>query len=324
MALTRSCALNTSLDSPGHARIAEELGYARAWFYDSPAIAADVWMQLARAADRTQRIGLGPGVVVPALRHPMVTATAIANLVALAGRERVSVAVGSGFTGRITVGQRPSTWPEVADYIRAVRALLQGDIVDWEGAQMTMMHHPGFAAARPVGVPFLVAASGPKGIAVARACADGVFSASRPLPGFGWCVNLTPGTVLDDGENPGSERAIAAAGHAATRLLHHAMEFGTLDTVPGGQQWAAAYADVPAEIRHIAVHDGHLWAVNNRDRPFVTGEVLAATGAAMSAAAWRDKLAEFEAAGATEIAYQPAGPDIRRELEAFADAMDGH
>jgi 5,10-methylenetetrahydromethanopterin reductase len=73
---TLSCALNTSMDSPEHARIAEELGYERAWFYDSPAICADVWMQLGRAADRTERIGLGTGVFVPALRHPMVTATA--------------------------------------------------------------------------------------------------------------------------------------------------------------------------------------------------------------------------------------------------------
>lgn len=323
MALTRSCALNTSLASPEHARIAEDLGYVRAWFYDSPAIAADVWMQLARAADATERIGLGPGVLVPALRHPMVTATAIANLVALAGADRVSIAVGSGFTGRLTLGQRPSKWSDVADYIAVVKALLRGEIAPWQGTKITMMHYPGFAAARPVDVPFIVAAAGPKGIAVAREYGDGVFTAPAPIAGFDWCVNLTLGTVLDDGEDPGSERAIAAAGHVVSRRIHHAIEFGRLDTVPGGQQWARAYTDVPAETRHISLHDGHLWAVNDRDRPFVTGELLAASGAALDAAAWRDRLAQLEAAGATEIAYQPAGPDIGRELEAFAAAMDG-
>ena len=35
------------------------------------------------------------------------------------------------------------------------------------------------------------------------------------------------------------------------------------------------------------------------------------------------QLARFEADGATEIAYQPAGPDIPRELEAFAKAALG-
>src|SRR5580765_1445455 len=98
-----SCALATSLASHEHARIAEELGYAHAWFYDSPALYPDVWVQLCRAAERTSRIGLGPGVLVPSLRHPMVNAAAIATLVDLAGTERVAVAVGSGFTGRFTL-----------------------------------------------------------------------------------------------------------------------------------------------------------------------------------------------------------------------------
>ena len=39
--------------------------------------------------------------------------------------------------------------------------------------------------------------------------------------------------------------------------------------------------------------------------------------------AWRERLAAMTEAGATEVAYQPAGPDIPRELEAFADACNG-
>ena len=34
----------------------------------------------------------------------------------------------------------------------------------------------------------------------------------------------------------------------------------------------------------------------------------------------RQKIAEAEAGGATEIIYAPAGPDIERELRAFAAA----
>ena len=52
MAIKISCAFATSLESPEHARFAEDLGYARAWFYDSPALYPDVWVQLCRAADR--------------------------------------------------------------------------------------------------------------------------------------------------------------------------------------------------------------------------------------------------------------------------------
>jgi 5,10-methylenetetrahydromethanopterin reductase len=316
-----SCAFNTSMDSPEHARIAEQLGYECAWFYDSPALYPDVWVQLCRAAEKTNRIRLGPGVLVPALRHPMTTAAAIATLVSLAGQDRVVVGVGTGFTGRMAMGKRAMRWAEVVDYVTVLKALLRGEQGIWDGAAVQMLHHPGFGAQRPIDVPFVFAVQGPKGVAAARELGDGVFGAVRPVPGFARSTVLTFGTVLEDGEDPGSPRAIEAAGHGASVALHHAVEFGRLDRLPQGERWAAAYDDVPEETRHLALHDGHLTAVNEHDRPFVTGEMLVAGGLALSPSGWRDKLAALEEAGATEVAYQPAGPDVPRELEEFAKAM---
>jgi 5,10-methylenetetrahydromethanopterin reductase len=320
MGLTLSCALNTSLDSPEHARVAEELGYQTVWFYDSPALYADVWVQLCRAAERTTRVRLGPGVLVPTLRHPMTNAAAICTLASIAGPQRVVVAVGTGFTGAFTLGQRPAKWSYVGEYVRTLRALLRGEQAEWDGAVIQMMQYPGFGAPRPLDVPFVLAANGPKGLATARELGTGVFGAPSPVPGFDWSVVLTYGTVLEDGEDPGSARAIAAAGHGAAVTLHWAMEYDRLDIVPGGAAWAAAYATVPPAERHLALHDGHLAAVNERDRPFVTGEVLSGAKLALSPAALRDKLARLADGGATEVAYQPAGPDVPRELEAFARA----
>jgi 5,10-methylenetetrahydromethanopterin reductase len=319
--LTLSCAFATSERSHEHARIAEELGYARAWFYDSPALYPDVWVQLCRAAERTSRIGLGPGVLVPSLRHPMVSAAAIATLAGIAGPERVAVAVGSGFTGRFTLGQRPMKWTDVRHYVRTVRALLRGEQVEWDGGLLQMLQPIGYGAPRPVDVPFVIAAAGPKGVAAARELGDGVFAAPMPIPGFAWSIALTFGTVLAPGEAPDSARALAAAGHAAPVLFHWAMENRRLDAVPNGEAWAAAYADVPERARHLALHDRHLIAMNERDRPFVTGELLAHNGLALDAAGWRERAALLQSMGATEIAYQPGGPDIAGELERFAAAL---
>src|ERR1700755_291287 len=109
-----SCAFATSSNTPAHVEIAEALGYKRAWLYDSPALYPDVWMILSRCAERTSRIGLGPGVLVPSLRHPMVNAAAVAELVDQAPG-RVAVAVGSGFTGRFAVGKPPLPWRPVGE-----------------------------------------------------------------------------------------------------------------------------------------------------------------------------------------------------------------
>ena len=99
-------------------------------------------MILARAAERTSRIGLGPGVLIPFLRHPMVNATAIATLAQLAPG-RVGVGVGSGFSGRLAMGQRPMRWADVRSYVLALRALLRGEDVEWEGKTIRMLHSEG-------------------------------------------------------------------------------------------------------------------------------------------------------------------------------------
>ena len=168
-----SCAFAPVPDTPDHIALAERLGYRRSWVYDTPASQLDVWMTLARAAERTRRIELGTGVLIPSLRHVMVTAAAIAGLVALAPG-RVNVGIGSGFTGRLAMGQRPNTWTVVAGYIRQLKALLAGELVEVDGALTQMLHGPGQAPPRPIRVPIVVGTGGPKGEAIARELGDGI------------------------------------------------------------------------------------------------------------------------------------------------------
>lgn len=319
MGLELSCAFTTSMATPDYVVAAERLGYTRAWLYDSPALYADVWMTLAECARRTSTIGLGPAVLVPSLRHPITNAAAIATLVALAPG-RVSVAIGSGFTGRYALGQKPIRWADVREYVLAVRGLLAGETVTWEGARITMLHPEGFGAPRPITVPMVIGTGGPKGEAVAREIGDGVI-ASSPTPGFHRCAVLTFGTVLGAGEDAGSERVMAAAGHAGAVVYHRMWERGgNLDDLPGGRAWADAVEAIDPAERHLAVHDGHLIAPNTRDAIALTGEVLTRFGFARTPDSWRSRFEQLEAAGATEIAYQPAGPDIVGELTRFAEA----
>jgi 5,10-methylenetetrahydromethanopterin reductase len=221
------------------------------------------------------------------------------------------------------MGRRPMKWSDVGKYLLVLRALLRGEEAEWEGGVMRMLHPAGYGASRPIEVPFVIAAAGPKGIAAAHEFGDGVFGAGVPLRGFDWSVILAFGTVLAEGEDPGSGRVLGAAGHAAPVTFHAAMEQRRPDRVPGGAQWAAAYDTAPARVRHLALHDQHLIAINERDRPFVTGQMLVQQGLALTRSGWRERIATLEAAGATEIAYQPAGPDIAGELERFASAVRG-
>ena len=308
--------------------LAETLGYKRAWLYDSPALYPDVWMVLSRCAERTSRIGLGPGVLVPSLRHPMVNAAAIAELVDQAPG-RVAVAIGSGFTGRFALGKRPMPWRQVADYVRCLKALLAGETAEWEGAKVRMLHPPGFGAERPIDVPILIGADGPKGLAVAAELADGVFSAAVPQPDAAdvvdWRALLAFGTVLDEGEDLTSARVIDAAGPSAVVFYHSMYERGgaaAVDAVPGGQGWREAIEAFPEDERHLAIHEGHLVKANPRDELYVAELIPFASSMALTGVANEipDKITGLAALGVTELVYQPAGSDIERELRAFSAA----
>jgi len=55
MPLTLSAAFPPGRDALDHVALAEDLGYERAWLYDSPALYHDVWMTRARCAERELR-----------------------------------------------------------------------------------------------------------------------------------------------------------------------------------------------------------------------------------------------------------------------------
>ena len=313
------------MESPDHVALAEELGYDRAWLYDTPQQSPDVWMMLALAAERTERIGLGPGVLVPSLRHPMVNAAATAALVALAP-DRVAVAFGTGFSGRRAMGYRAIPWAYMDAYIRAYRGLLRGETVEWEGARMRMLHPPGHGAPRPVAVPVLISALGPKGADVARELADALY-ATLVLPDFAKEFSdvsyLFWGTVLDDDEDPGSERVRAAGGPGLALAYHGAYEFNTpLSELPGGAEWHAVVERTAPSERHLAVHLQHCVGLNEADQAaWDAGGHAMLEQATVSGTADRvaTRLAELAAGGVTELVFQPCGPDIRRELETFME-----
>jgi len=223
----------------------------------------------------------------------MTNAAAIATLVA-AAPGRVAIAIGAGFTGRNTLGQKPMRWADVEAYVAALRGLLLGETVEWEGAPMRMMHSVGFGARRPIDVPILIGVDGARGHRVAERAGDGIFAAAAPnanAPAGAPHHLLQFGTILDEGEDIRSRRVMKAVGHAVAVLLHALYESGGAEAVrrlPGGATWAGA----------------------------ITALSLSGTAEQV-----REKATAFEVAGLTDIAYQPAGPDIPGELVRMARAL---
>jgi len=314
-----SCAL---IPRPGIEELAlhaEALGYEAVWFPDSPALYGDVWMALATTAQATERIGLGTSVLISNLRHPAVTAAAIAHLEGLAPG-RVRIALGTGFTGRRCFGQRPLRWAEMETLLRQIRGLLRGETVEVDRKAVKLIH-PASVSRLPVETPLLVAANGPKGLAVARALADGLVCAGAVPEGGRDASVLTMGTVLQPGETLESERVLDAIGPALAVVHHGAYESmgAGVDGLPGGAGWRAEIEAFPEAERHIHVHEGHLVELTDRDRRNLAPE-LAGTTFTGTVAELRERANAMEAQGAAEIVYWPMG-DLAGELERMAEVF---
>jgi 5,10-methylenetetrahydromethanopterin reductase len=257
----------------------------------------------------------------------MVTASAIATFEEL-WPGRLWAYFGTGFTARTTMGKRSVKWSDLATYIGQLRGLLRGDIVEIEGEACRLMYSPGFGPDRPIDVPIGLAPMGPKGMAVSRELVDRVIlTASAGAVGGHWphCSLLTYGSVLDPAEDHTSHRLFDAAGPAYATNVHAMWEWtpDVVPTIPGGPEWLERIeTEFPDGKRHLGVHEGHLVTVTDRDRPMVeaAGEAILGTswtGTPTSVAARMDAVG---AKGITEVVYGPAGPDIPRELTAFAAA----
>ena len=178
-------------------RRAEEYGFDHAWTYDHIGwrdLVDGAWFDavptLTAAALSTSRIRLGPLVASPNFRHPVPFARAVTALDDISGG-RILLGLGAGGTGydsavlggpELPVRARADRY---AEFVELLDAILANDRVTWSGRYYRAVDArstPG-CVQRPR-VPFVVAANGPRSIALAARF------------GQGW---VTTGAARDEG-----------------------------------------------------------------------------------------------------------------------------
>lgn len=243
------------VDAWKDAEIAEANGFSHAWFYDSQLLYSDVYACMALAAEHTRKLVLGTCVAIPSNRIAPVTASAIATINAIAPG-RVILGLGTGFTGRNTMGLPALSVAALREYVLQVRALLAGeDVLFREGKRERWIRllHP----ARRRGflnlddpIPIHIAANGPRAIALTGEVGDGWITAvqvpetlrpalaaiaesardhHRTFEGTDddrkpYTTMLSSGCILRDGETLASPRIAQRIGPIAVVPMHAAWE----------------------------------------------------------------------------------------------------
>ena len=235
-------------------KAAEEAGFTHAWLFDSQLIYSDVWATMALAAQHTTRIKLGTLVAIPSNRLAPVTAAAAASINRIAPG-RVIVGLGTGYTGRNTMGLPALRMDDFEEYALQVKGLLNGeDVLLREGSRerwIRLIHSKSnsgrdefFNIEDPI--PVMLAANGPRGQKITGEISDGWISTARSdsvpdgLPrvmaaaeasgnnfdNFGghgakpYVTVLSSGCVLREGESLSSERIIRNVGPTLIPGIH--------------------------------------------------------------------------------------------------------
>jgi 5,10-methylenetetrahydromethanopterin reductase len=331
-------ALATAADAWKVVKRAEELGFTHAWFYDTQMLCADCFVAMGAAAVHTTRIRLGTGVLIPSNRIAPVTANAFASLNALAPG-RIDFGVGTGFTGRRTMGLGAIRLADMEEYIRVVMALLDRQrpefLVEGRRNKIEFLNPELGLINLNDPVSLHVSAYGPRaraltaklgagwlnfvgevtsGVAAMQAMRHDWQAAGRD-PDELTAVAFALGCVLEPGEPLDGPRAMAQAGPRAAVLLHRAADeavAGLPNTSPVPASMAepvAAYVELaktfkPADARYLENHRGHLMAVKDRERPFVTAEMIRQTTFTGTEADLLERIAALRDGGYTQFTIQ--------------------
>jgi 5,10-methylenetetrahydromethanopterin reductase len=345
-------ALAPTVDCWKAVRRAEALGFSHAWFYDTQMLCADVFVAMAGAALQTSRIRLGTGVLIPSNRIAPVAANAFASLNRIAPG-RIDFGVGTGFTGRRTMGLGAVRLDEMEEYIRIVRALLARETVEWsfEGKRRKIRFlNPEVSINTDDPIPLHVSAFGPRGRALTARLADGWMTfafgdegAARDLaalcdscressrdPKSLYKTAFTLGCVLGEGEDADSPRARAQAAPQAACMLHsfvEAEEFGSplplpADLGPLVAEYRKLYQGYePADARYLALHRGHLMFVRPDEASLVPGALTRAVTYTGVPEELRERLRGLREVGYDQWAIQIV-PGHEDALEQWADVVE--
>ena len=332
--------------------VAEQNGFTHAWLFDSQMLYSDVYACLALAAEHTTSIVLGTGVAIPSSRIAPVTAHSIATINQMAPG-RVILGLGTGFTGRNTMGMPPVPLASVRRYIEQCRALLHGDETlfhDTEGdgsrARWIRFLHPdrGYVnLADPIPIHF--AANGPKALELTGELADGWITtlsspdtlrrnldmietgaaragrSARDLPN----VAVTTACVLRPGESATAPRVLDRVGPYAIIALHALWERSAVavDPPPALRQLYEDYRDdyvahlqTPEDRRYLEVHEGHLIYLKPGEERYCTEDLIRGMTLTGSGEEIVARLKALEAAGLKQVAVQVVndGPALIEEF----------
>jgi len=185
-------------------RQAEAAGFDYGWLFDSHVLWREPYVLLTLMAEATTRLRLGTCVTNPATREPSVTASSLAVLDEVSGG-RMDLGIGRGDSARRVLGKTPTTMATLEEAVVAIKALVEGRPVEYEGTALRLPWAGAWT------LPVWVAGYGPMALAMTGRVADGLILQLADPDLIRWFVAQVHEAAVAAGRDPRSIRVQAAA-----------------------------------------------------------------------------------------------------------------
>ena len=314
---------------------AEDQGYDFCWVWDSPLLRSNLWVMMALVAERTERIRVGSGVAIPGLRVAPATATAIATVNRLAPG-RTFLGVGTGNTAMRNMGQLPMTVADYAEDLRVIKALLNGETVDYTANGRT---HPVSFQSLELDyvdidhpIPIHVGGFGPRSQALAGELGDGLITGiprggtipdalsnvqrgaeqvGRRLANFETTA-LVNMLMLNPDETLASPRVLQEVGSSVMVNVHYLYDrFLETDAAPPAfvhsiwDEYVDFRQQRDADRSVSDVHSSHYGHLDKQEERFVTPELIRSCAIVGQPGDIAEQLTELEKQGLDGINFIP-------------------
>ena len=186
------------------ARLSDELGFDFVWTFDSPVLWQEPFVIYSQILAATKSVMVGPMVTNPLSRDWAITASLFATLNEMYG-SRTICGIGRGDSAVRVLGREPASLATLGSAMTAIKDLAEG--------------RPALLGATSVAIPWvrdghldvLMAAYGPRALALAGARADGVILQLADPFIVRWAVGLARAAATAAGRDPKALHVCVAA-----------------------------------------------------------------------------------------------------------------
>ena len=309
---------------------AEASGFTHAWFYDSHILWRDPYPAMATGLARTETLRFGPCVTNPDVRDWSVAASLFASLAAEGGN-RIDMGVGRGDSSMRVMGRPPASVERMSRFVDAVKALVRGEDIRYDGAAGPVR----LEWATGYELPVWVAAYGPRALAAAGAHGDGLILQLADPDLCAWFGRQAIAAGRAAGRDMTGYRVMSAAptwvgrieeGIERTRWFPAMVGNHVADIV---ERYGRGDERIPASFtRYIERRKGYDYrqhaAKDAEHLDFVTDDVVASFGILGPAPDHVGRLEALARAGVTDFTIYLMNGEEEEQLAAYAEHVLPH